>query len=899
MNGDIRPNPDDILSAVEAKEKSSHRGSLKIFFGSSAGVGKTYAMLHAAKILSKQGINVLAGIVETHNRPETKALLEELPRLPLRSIYHNGVIIEEFDLDLALARKPTLILVDELAHNNAPGSRHTKRWQDVEELLSAGIDVYTTLNVQHLESATDIVNNITGINVSETVPDSIFDKADEIQLVDIPTEDLLDRLHTGKVYVAEGAKERAAQNFFNKTNLMSLRELALRRTAEHVDADTDYERIQAGLFTPNIAGERVLVCLGADKLALRLTRTGRRVARSLKALWYVVTVDNGQDSNDDREQRHLRKALQIADQNGAQIITLQQERIGDAILEFARSKGITKIIIGRNIRPIWRDRIFGSLVEYIIRHSGNIDVYVITGKGEKKTNRNEWLKEAFEFRKYLYALILCALCTVTGKILTPLLEPIDIMMIYLMGAVVVAARLGKYPSLIYSILSVSLFNFFFIDPIYTFRVANSSYWLTFFVMLLTSIIISTQASLLRSQTLRSRQRERETHTFYILTKELAATREKNELVLLTLKHMNESLSGKNLIWLREINGTFDIVGGNTAGSRMKEETVVNWAIEHEQAAGIGTNTLPGAAAYYQPILGPTKAYGVISYRPHKEGSDITIFERNALETFSSLLASSLDRITAATEAEELRIEREAESLKNTFLSSMSHDLRTPMATIRGSTEALLEAGENMPENTRKNLLNIIYTQADRLTRVMNNLLDMTRLETGKIHINSESYYLQEIIGAALTHHHEILKDHNIVTDIPQNLPMILVDGLLFGQVLQNLLENAASFSPMKSSITIKVKLSSKGIVLTISDQGPGIPEGMEQRIFDKFYTMGSGERKKGAGLGLAICKAIVEAHDCRIWVEKKADQSNNKGATFYILIPTPRLVKIDDIKETE
>ena len=897
MNAEKRPNPDDILSAVEAEEKNARRGALKIFFGSSAGVGKTYAMVQAARSQISQGVDVVVGIVETHGRHETQSILEGLAFIPQRNLHHKGVLLREFDLDAALARKPELILVDELAHTNIPGSRHAKRWQDVMELLNAGIDVYTSLNVQHLESANDIVSNITGVNIHETIPDSIFDEADEIQLVDIPTEELLERLRTGKVYVAEGAAERAAQNFFNKTNLMSLRELALRRTAEHVDADTDYERIQAGLFTPNIAGERVLVCVGADNLAVRLVRTGRRVSRSLKAPWYVVTVDTGDQDAEGREYKHLKRALQIAQQNEASVITLQKDRVGEAILDFARSKGITKIIIGKNIHSRWQDWLFGSTVEYIIRHSGNIDVYIITGTTSRRLKASAWFRETVRLRNYFFALLASGFCTLVSYLLEPFFEPIDIIMVYLMGVVLVASRLGRYPSLFYSFLSVSCFNFFFVVPIHSFTVADSSYWLTFLVMLLTSIVISSQAGMLRTKTLHSRRRERVTQTFYALTREMAAKRERGELTALTLKHMRESLEGEILLWLQAESGSFDIEGGRSAGDRLREESIVTWAIENKQPSGIGTDTLPGASAYYEPIIGTVRTYGCIAYRPREEGASPTVTEREALETFASLLASSLDRVYASAKAEELRIEREAEALKNTFLNSMSHDLRTPMATIRGSAETLMQSGKKMPEETKHNLLKIIYTQADRLTRVMNNLLDLTRLETGKIKISSESYYLQELIGSALSVHRESLSKLTVSIDIPSDLPMISVDGLLFEQVFQNLLENAASFAPAGSTLSIRAKLSSKGIVMTFSDEGSGIPEGMEQRIFDKFYTMGHGDRHKGAGLGLAICKAIVMAHEGRIWVEKKMSGDNAKGATFYIFIPASRLVVPDLSKE--
>ncbi|MFA7276692.1 MAG: sensor histidine kinase KdpD [Pseudobdellovibrionaceae bacterium] len=894
-----RPNPDEILSAVEAHARAAGRGSLKIFFGSSAGVGKTYAMLQAAKKIYDAGVDVMIGVVETHGRPETLALVEGLPYLPMKHVTHKGVTLQEFDLDKALERKPALILMDELAHSNAPGSRHAKRWQDVEELVDSGIDVYTTLNVQHLEGFNDVVGNITGVNVHETIPDSFFDEADEIQLVDIPTEELLDRLQSGKVYIAEGAAERAAQNFFNKTNLMSLREMALRRTAEHVDADTDIERIQAGLFTPNVAGDRVLVCIGPDKLAAKLVRSGWRLAKSLKAPWYVITVDDDRMDLQDEEKKRVRRALQIAEQHDAQINILQEENIGESILDYARSKGITKIVMGRNIRTSWERRIYTSLVEYIISHSGDIDVYVITGTMPRRKRSWQLPRDRQTPLSYLYAVGLSALCTAVGYSLGALLKPADVIMIYLIGIVISAARFGRFPALLSALVSVVSLNFFFINPLYTLSVADASYWFTFLVMLATSAVISSQASKLRAETLRARGRERETQMFYALTREMVATREKKDLLALTLKHLGDALEGRALIWIKQDDGRLDVKGGEPEGDRLKEESVADWATQHKQSAGMGTNTLPAAQAYYQPVLGIAYSYGVISYTPSGEKSDISESERDVLETFASLLASSLDRITAAHQAENLRIDNQAENVRNTLLSSMSHDLRTPLAAIRGSVETLIATDQDISGDTRQALLKSIGDQADRLTRVMNNLLDMTRLETGQINIRSENYYLPELIGSALGHLQATLKNHRMMTFIPDNLPMVSVDAILFEQVLQNLLENAASFSPPGSSITIHVKVNHKGLLISVADEGTGIPDGMERHIFEKFYTIGRKDRASGAGLGLAICRAIIESHGGKIWAEKKNLGQKESGATIHILLPPARLVKDNTVQEDE
>lgn len=879
-----RPNPDHLLRIVEQDRKGEYRGQLKIFFGASAGVGKTYTMLQAAQSAYREGLDVIVGIVETHNRPDTEKILAGLPVLPRKIIHHHNVELQEFDLDAALSRKPALILVDELAHTNAQGLRHPKRWQDIEELLDAGIDVYTTLNVQHLESLNDVVTSITGITVQETVPDNIFDAADDVQLVDVPTEDLLDRLRDGNVYVAEGAAIRAAQNFFSKTNLMSLRELALRRTADHVDMDTDDQRIRAGLFTPNVAGDKILVCVGQDELAAKLVRTTKRLASSLRAPWYALSIDRWYEDKESADYRRKQRILRMAEQNGAIVTTLEEEHIGMAILDFARSKGVTKIVIGHKVQPLHVEMFKKPLVEFVIENSDDIDVYVITGYGTPSRKRKA-KADRNKLEDYLGVALLVGGFTGVGYMLRPFFQPIDQSLLYFVAVVLAASKFGRIPSFFSAIASVACLNFFFIPPYFTFDVADKSYWLTFAVMLITSFVVSALSDQLRRQKIMAQTRERHTHTFYALSKELAAVRTRQEVISITLRHLQESLKGYAQIWIKENGELNPLQSDMVPEKQIRERMAAIWCFSHAQPAGLGTDTLPGSNAYFFPVQGGQTVLGVISFSPSSsagiERDTLSDEEKITIETFAHLLSSALDRIVAAKDAEELRVDTEAEKLKNTFLSSMSHDLRTPIASIRGSAELLIKSIDDLPEEKRKALLEAIYSQSDRLSRIVNNLLDLTKYESGNLKINVQSYYLQELIGATLSHIKDKLAGLTIVTDISSNLPLVEVDGMLIEQLLQNLLENAASFSPSGSTITIRTRHFSDTIQVSILDEGCGIAQGYETRIFDKFYTMQQLDRPKGAGLGLAICQAIVKAHHGRLW----AENNPTGGANFSFVIP--------------
>lgn len=881
-NREDRPDPSLLLSQIEADERRQKRGKLKIFFGSSAGAGKTYAMLAEAHRLKKEGVDVLAGIIETHGRHETEELLRGLPQLPRREINHRGVVIHEFDLDEALKRKPALLLVDELAHTNAPGSRHPKRWQDIEELLSAGIDVYTTVNVQHLESLNDVIGSVTGIPVRETVPDTFFDDADEVTLVDTPPDEILKRLKEGKVYIAPGANERAVQNFFKKTNLLSLRELALRRTAEYVDADTDEYRERQGL-AGNTAGDKILVCVGPDIFAAKLVRTGKRLAAAHKASWTALYIEKP-GHHDERLRQHVHAVLQSAERNGAHIVTLQSAHIGDEIIAYARRKGITKIIIGKSLRPRWQEMFRLNLTEFILHQSGDVDVYVVTTPATLSAAFN--LKKSIQPPRlwgldYLLTAAVIAACTAVGFYLKEIVfSNIDVIMLYLVGAVAVATWLGRGPALLYSALVVGCFNYFFTEPLYTFNVHDSRYWLTFIVMFFASFVVSTLAARLREQVSLSRRREHETQMLYTLTRELTSVATRTEMSAALIESVAESIGAAANIWYPDAGGPLLQQYGNQVGDPLKEQTVAQWAFDHAIPAGLGTDTMPSAACYYIPVIGTRATLGVVGIFPRDEERSLLPDQIVMLQSFAGLLASAIERVEAANASEKAQVLAEKERLRNTLLSSVSHDLRSPLSAITGAADTLLQTQKN-------DLLVSIRQEAFRLTRIVNNLLDITRIEGGQLKLNMTPYDPSEIIGAAIESCRDKLKDCALVLSVPGNLPFIKMDGLLVSQLIQNLLENAAHHTPVGTEVAVHAEVKEGCFRMSVSDNGPGIPQGQEKEIFNKFATFSYGDKPKGTGLGLAISQAIAAAHHGRIWAENRKEG----GARFVFELPSELIIR--------
>jgi two-component system, OmpR family, sensor histidine kinase KdpD len=878
-----RPDPETLLARAEEEEARKSRGRLKLFFGAAAGVGKTYAMLEAARELKVDGVDVVVGVVETHGRAETKALLEGLEILPLRPVAYRGTTLKEFDLDAALARRPAVILVDELAHENAEGSRHAKRWQDVLELVDAGIDVYTTLNVQHLESLNDLVAKITGIVVRETVPDSVLERADEIELADLPPDELIQRLREGKVYVPQQAQE-AMRNFFRKGNLIALRELALRRTAERVDAQMQaYMRDHAIAKTWPVA-ERVLVCISPNPHAGQLVRAGRRLATRLGAEWivaYVETPASARLSQADRDR--VVQTLRLAEQLGAETATLSGPAMSDEILAYARARNVSKIVIGKPGRSVWKRILLGSIADALVRGSGEIDIHVVSGEKETAEPKPERRRaERTAWAAYAEALGVVGLCTAIAWLMFPHFGLSNLIMVYLLGVVAVAARSGRGPTVLASIVSVATFNVFFVPPYFSFAVADTQYLVTFAVMLVVALVISGLTVRIREQADAARDRERRTAALYAMSRELASTRGVDDLLAIAIRHIVEVFPAEVAVLLPDSTGRLALrsVPAATLGSDAAERAVAEWVFAHRELAGLGTSTLPGAAALYVPLIGSRGAAGVLGVKPSEPRVFDSPEQLHLLETFANQTALAIERATLADEAQASQVRMETERLRNSLLSSVSHDLRTPLATITGAATTILESGSRLDQRTQQELLESVRDEAERLNRLVQNLLEMTRLESGAVQLRRDWHPLEEVIGAALGRLAKSLGARRVSVSIPPDLPLVKIDDVLIEQVFVNLLDNAVKYTPPDSAIRIIVTATDQSVTAEVADHGPGLPKGQEARVFEKFYRAAS-EGLRGAGLGLAICRGVVVAHGGRIWAHNLPEG----GVAFLFTLP--------------
>jgi two-component system, OmpR family, sensor histidine kinase KdpD len=877
-----RPDPEVLLARAKEEEARKSRGRLKLFFGAAAGVGKTYAMLEAARELKADGVDVVVGVVETHGRAETESLLEGLEILPARQVPYRGSTLKEFDLDAALARRPAVILVDELAHSNAEGSRHAKRWQDVLELVDAGINVYTALNVQHLESLNDLVAKITGVIVRETVPDSVLERADEIELVDLPPDELIQRLQEGKVYLPQQAEE-AMHNFFRKGNLIALRELALRRTADRVDAQMQaYMRDHAIAKTWPVA-ERVLVCVSPSPQAGLLVRAGRRLATRLGAEWivaYVETPANAKLPTADRER--VVQTLRLAEQLGAETATLSGSTMSEEILSYSRARNVSKIVIGKPARSLWKRILLGSIVDALVRGSGDIDIYVVSvGKEGAVPRPVRPLAESTNWRAYLEAFGAVALCTGVAWLMFPYFGLSNLIMIYLLGVVAVAARSGRTPTVLASVLSVATFDFFFVPPYFSFAVSDTQYLVTFAVMLVVALVISGMTVRIRAQADSARDRERRTAALYAMSRELANTRGVTSLLAIAIQHIVEAFPAEVVVLRPDATGRLEaqLVPAATLRVDTTEQAVAQWVFEHKELAGLGTATLPGAAALYVPLLGSRGAVGVLGVKPKEAHAFDSPEQLHLLETFANQTALAIERAVLAEEAQAAQLRVQGERLRNSLLSSVSHDLRTPLAVITGSASTLLESGSALEATVRQDLLQTIRVEAERLNRLVQNLLEMTRLEAG-VEVRKEWHSIEEVVGAALSRLEVVLRDRSVHTEIAKELPLVPMDDVLVEQILINLLENAVKYTSPGTTMEVRAWAEEDRVMVEVADRGPGLAAGDESRIFEKFYR-GTTRDSRGAGLGLAICRAIVEAHGGRIWAQNRPDG----GAAFRFFLP--------------
>jgi two-component system sensor histidine kinase KdpD len=889
-----RPNPDALLARVNAEEASQSYGRLKIFFGAAAGVGKTYSMLQAAHERKAEGIDVVIGYVEPHGRKETEALINGLEQIPYRMAEYRGALLREFDLDAALARKPQLMLVDELAHTNSADSRHIKRWQDVEELLAAGINVYTTVNVQHIESLNDVVAQITSVIVRETVPDKVVEQADEIELIDLTPDELLQRLKEGKIYGATQA-ERAIQGFFRKGNLIALRELALRRTADRVDEQMQRYRRDHAISTTWPATMRLLVGVSASPSALRLVRAARRMAAGLRAEWVVAYVETPNELRRTEAQRdQIIQTLRLAEQLGAETVTLSGEHAADVLIAYARERNVSKIVVGKPDRPRWKDVLFGSTVDSLLRSSGVIDIYVLSGDfGDTEPLPTTTPETSSSQKSYLWACGAVAVCTALAWIMDPYFDLANIIMVYLLGVVAVATRGGRGPSILVVILSVAAFDFFFVPPSFTLAVSDTQYLITFGVMLLVGMVISTLTVRRQEQVKAARIRERRTAALYALSREFASLRGLEQLIPAAVRNIHEVFDSKVMILLPlgngrlqpwgTISGWMNTIAPESVYSPSSEDQGVSqWVYDHKEMAGLGTNTLPGADAIYLPLVASERAVGVLGVRPGRR-QRLAPEQVHLLETFANQTALAIARAQLAEDAQHAQVQVETERLRNSLLSSVSHDLRTPLTIITGATSSLLEDGQELDRETRTELAQTAYDESVRLNRLVANLLDMTRIEAGAIQVKKEWQPIEEVIGVAIARVETSngLAQHPLSTNLPDDLPLVPIDAILIEQVLVNLIENAVRHTPAATPISISCSSTGSAVIVAVADRGPGFPAGSEDQIFDKFYRAQQNGSIRGVGLGLTICRGIITAHAGRIW----AEQNPAGGAIFRFLLP--------------
>ena len=882
-----RPDPDQLLEHIQAEEQSIHRGRLKIFLGYAAGVGKTYAMLEAAHQRKKEGMDVVVGLVETHGRVETEAFLEGLTAIPCKVLEFHSIHINEMDVDAILTRHPQLVLVDELAHTNIPNSRHPKRYHDVVELIDAGINVYTTMNIQHLESLNDVIAQITGIRVRETVPDSILDKATEIELVDLPPDELINRLQAGKVYIPDQAA-RAIRNFFRVGNLTALRELTMRCAAERVDNQmTSYMQTRA-IPGPWQAVERLLVCVSPSSFGEHLVRSTRRLADELNAEWQVVYVDTPEHAHlSDKKHSQIDSTLQLAKELGARTAILPLSKtspsIASSIIEFARKHNFTKIITGKPIRPLWQDILRGSVVDQLIRKSQNIDVYVINTNHSLDHDRWERTLDwrMIPWYRYLLSLVLVTIASGLSRLVGSGISPTNLVMIYLLAVVIAAIYLGRGPAILTSILSVFAFDYFFVPPFFKFTVSDTEYLLTFSGLLTVGLVISYLAVRAQEQAEAARQREIDMSTLYTLSRDLAASRDLQDIIKATLFHINMAFDWESTLFLPDGYGNLSQQGLADEFVDESEVAVAMWAFKQGEPAGRSTNTLPESKLHFIPLKISQRVIGILGVKPHNDSPKLTSGQHRLLQAFASQLALAIERVQLAEQANQAELLKATEKLQTALLNSISHDLRTPLVTITGALSSLQDQNILLSDDEQVSLIDTALQEADRLNRLVGNLLSMIRLESGAMKVISLPGDIEDAVGVALEQLNDRLGERPIKILIPDHFPLIPMDFALIVQVLVNVIDNAIKYSQPGSPIEIEASLDGDSANIAVSDNGIEIPPEDLIKIFDKFYRVHRHDNITGTGLGLAICRGIVESHGGNITAQNRSGE----GVAINIQLP--------------
>ncbi len=887
-DADTRPSPDALLK--EAEKES--RGQLKIFLGAAPGVGKTYEMLAAGRARMREGVDVVIGEVETHGRRETQAMVEGFEAIPRRTVSYRGRTLDEMDLDAVLKRRPGLVLVDELAHTNAPDSRHAKRYMDVEELLAAGIDVYTTLNIQHVESLNDVVAQITRIRVRETVPDAIIDRADEVEVIDLTPADLIQRLREGKVYVPDTAR-RAVDNYFSPGNLTALRELALRRTAQRVDEQLVSHMRAHAISGPWAAGERVIVCISEDKRGASLIRYAKRLADRLRAPFTALYVE-GQRSFQlsEAERDRVSDFLRLAEHLGGEATTLPgSTRIADDVLGFARAANATHIVIGKSDRSRWFEILHGSVVHDLVRRAGNISVHVIAGEaaGAKAETAPspEALRARMDVAAYAVSAGAVAAATLIGMGLRQVMGLQNIALVYLTAVLVSAVRFGLWPALATSLLGVLAFNFFFIPPLYTFTIADPENVVALFFFLVVAAIASNLTARVRGQALAARARAKTTEDRYLFSRKRAGAGTLDDLLWASAFQIASMLKVRVVMLLPGADG-LAVKAGYPPEDQMDAADIAaaRWAFENDRATGRGADTLPGAKRFFLPMRTGRGAVGVIGIDRDKPGALLSPEQRRLLDALADQTALAIERVHLVADVEAARLDAETDRLRSALLTSISHDLKTPLASILGAAGMLRGYADALTADQRGEMLATIEEEAQRLNRFIANLLDMTRLESGAIMPNAAPHDVAEVVGSALRRAGPILKAHQTEVELPADLPMLPLDPVLFEQVLFNLLDNAAKYAPAGTTVRLQAWRDGDHVVVQVVDEGPGIPPGDLERVFDKFYRVRKEDQvRAGTGLGLAICRGFVEAMGGSIAAANRIDRS---GAVFTIDLPLRR-----------
>lgn len=875
---DLRPDPDALLT----RATESGRGKLKIWFGACAGVGKTWAMLQEARRLRAQGLDVLVGVVETHGREETAALLDGLTVLPRRATGQHRHA--EFDLDAALARHPAVILMDELAHTNAPGARHPKRWQDIEELLEAGIDVMTTVNVQHLESLNDVVGGVTGIRVRETVPDPFFDAANEVVLVDLPADDLRQRLKEGKVYVGDRA-ERAIENFFRQGNLYALRELALRRTADRVDDQMRAWRDSKGREKVWHTRDAILLCIGENTGSEKLVRTAARLAAKLDSVWHAVYVETPRLHRlPESRRRAILRTLQLAQDLGAETATLADPSEANAVLRYAREHNLGKIIIGR--RPVrrWRRDSFAGRLGKL---GPDLDLIVVAleepaapASGPVSGTRSVGEKWRMQLRGCAAALLLCGLVTSLGRLILPGVDSVNLVMLYLLAVVIVALRYGRWPSVVATVLNIVAFDLVFVSPTGTIAVSDVQYLVTFGVMLAVGVLVGNLTAGVRYQARVARYREQRARHLYELAKTLSRALSQQDVAAALPRSLDMTLQARSELLLPDEQGELVAVGASSLHA-VPDRAIARWSFDKGQPAGAGTDTLPGVPWQLLPLKNGSDTLGLLVLEPHNLRQLMIPEQQRLVETFTVLIANALARIALSQREAVSRLAAEREQLRNALLSALSHDLRTPLTVLFGQAEILMLdlSTEHSPHAAQAGA---IREQTLNTIRLVNNLLDMARLQSGGFQLRSEWMALDELIGSTLRILAPSLGDRQIDLALPEEMIVIQVDGGLMERVLINLLENALKYSGKTAKIGINARKRDENVLdIEVWDSGPGIPPGQETQIFEKFSRGTKESAVPGVGLGLAICQAIVAIHHGTIYASNRPEG----GARFVITLP--------------